>query len=138
VIVRGRIEAEPRRGRRTEPVGAPARDQGRTRAERCERQLALAVWIERKIEAGELRNYAHAARVLGVSRARVSQITSAFTFVRDHSIGYTVVRRPSSLENSSGCTTCKPCPARKRSQAPCAVASLDRPAQAGPPDPVQV
>lgn len=38
------------------------------------RQLALAYWIERQIEAGRHKNYAHAARVLGVSRARMSQV----------------------------------------------------------------
>jgi hypothetical protein len=37
--------------------------------------LALAHQIERKIRDGELRDYAHAARVLGVTRARVSQIS---------------------------------------------------------------
>jgi hypothetical protein len=35
---------------------------------------SLAGWIERKIEAGELRNYAHAARVMGLSGRRLSQI----------------------------------------------------------------
>jgi len=37
--------------------------------------LALAHHIDRKIRSGELSNYAHAAEVLGVTRARVSQIT---------------------------------------------------------------
>lgn len=41
---------------------------------RIARQLALAYKIERMIEAGDLRDYAEAARRLGVSRARVSQI----------------------------------------------------------------
>lgn len=38
------------------------------------RQLALAYAIDRAIESGELRDYADAARRLGVSRARISQI----------------------------------------------------------------
>ena len=38
--------------------------------------LALAHHIERQIRAGELRDYAHAAEVLGVTRARVSQISA--------------------------------------------------------------
>lgn len=38
------------------------------------RRLALAHYIERLIDAGELRNYAHAAAVLGITRARVSQL----------------------------------------------------------------
>jgi predicted XRE-type DNA-binding protein len=66
----GRLADEPRRGRRRKAVTVPAVD---ARAERLARRLALAHWIERKIEAGELRNYAHAAAVLGVTRARVSQ-----------------------------------------------------------------
>lgn len=36
---------------------------------------ALAHQIDRKIRAGELRDYAHAAEVLGLTRARVSQIS---------------------------------------------------------------
>ncbi len=38
--------------------------------------LALAHHIDRKIRDGELRDYAHAADVLGVTRARISQICS--------------------------------------------------------------
>ena len=38
--------------------------------------LALAHHIEAKIRCGELRDYAHAAAVLGLTRARVSQISS--------------------------------------------------------------
>ncbi len=41
---------------------------------RCARLLALAYCLERKIEAGELASYAQAARALGMSKARVSQI----------------------------------------------------------------
>jgi predicted XRE-type DNA-binding protein len=70
-VVRGRLVVEPRPGK------APKRAAGSRRAgtaERLARRLALAVWIERKIEAGELEDYAHAARVLGVTRARVSQV----------------------------------------------------------------
>ncbi len=43
-------------------------------AERRARRLALAYVIERAIDDGRLRDYAHAARVLGVSRARVTQV----------------------------------------------------------------
>ena len=38
------------------------------------RRLALAYHIDRLIEQGKLRDYAEAADVLGVSRARVSQL----------------------------------------------------------------
>lgn len=40
------------------------------------RQLALAYWIDRRIEAGELRDLADAARLIGVSRARMTQIAN--------------------------------------------------------------
>ena len=38
--------------------------------------LALTHHIDRKIRDGDLRDYAHAAEVLGVTRARVSQISA--------------------------------------------------------------
>lgn len=50
----------------TEPLPKPP--------SRVARQLALAHQIDRMIEAGELRDYADAARRLKVSRARVTQI----------------------------------------------------------------
>jgi hypothetical protein len=40
------------------------------------RHLALAHEIERRIRAGELDDLAHAARVFGLTRARVTQIVS--------------------------------------------------------------
>ena len=36
--------------------------------------LALAHLIERRVESGELKDYAEAARTLGISRARMTQI----------------------------------------------------------------
>jgi len=44
------------------------------RPTRAARNLALAYLIDRLIEEGKLRSYADAARVLGVTRARVTQI----------------------------------------------------------------
>ncbi len=41
---------------------------------RIARMLALAYFVERRIEAGEIKDYAEAARRLGVSRARISQV----------------------------------------------------------------
>ena len=38
------------------------------------RRLALAHYIERLIDSGQLRNYAQAAAVLGITRARVTQL----------------------------------------------------------------
>ena len=40
------------------------------------RQLSLAHEIERRVRAGELDDLAHAARVFGLTRARVTQIVS--------------------------------------------------------------
>lgn len=47
------------------PQGPPSRQA---------RLLALAYKVERMIDSGELRDYAEAARRLGVSRARMSQV----------------------------------------------------------------
>ncbi len=41
---------------------------------RLARMLALAHLIERKVESGELNDYAEAARTLGISRARMTQV----------------------------------------------------------------
>ena len=43
---------------------------------RIARQLALAHFIERLVEAGALKDYAEAARRLNVSRARLTQIAN--------------------------------------------------------------
>lgn len=36
--------------------------------------LALAYHVERQIDGGQLEDYAHAARVVGVTRARIRQV----------------------------------------------------------------
>ena len=41
---------------------------------RAARMLALAYLVERKVESGEIKSYAEAARLLGVSRARMAQV----------------------------------------------------------------
>ena len=43
---------------------------------RVARQLALAYYIEQLIESGELKNYSTAAKMLGLSRARLSQVVN--------------------------------------------------------------
>ncbi|MBI5431997.1 MAG: hypothetical protein HZA52_04120 [Planctomycetes bacterium] len=43
---------------------------------RLARRLALAYWIERQIESGALADYASAARLLGLSRARLTQVVN--------------------------------------------------------------
>lgn len=53
-------------GPRAQPVG-PAR---------VARQLALAYHVEDLIESGQVRDYAHVARSLGLTRARLSQIVA--------------------------------------------------------------
>ena len=57
----------------------PTRSTPRKPASRAARMLALAYFIERNIDTGDLQDYAHAARLLGVSRARVSQIARLVT-----------------------------------------------------------
>ncbi len=47
------------------------------------RQLALAHWIQRAIESGEVKYQADAARLLGLSRARVSQLLDLMLLAPD-------------------------------------------------------
>ena len=47
-----------------------------SREPRATRQLALAHEIERRIRAGQLDDLAHAARVFGLTRARVTQLVN--------------------------------------------------------------
>ncbi len=62
-----------RPGRRPASTPKPKVRQPRS-PDRLARQLALAHHIERLIDSGDLRDYSHAAQVLGVTRARLSQI----------------------------------------------------------------
>ncbi len=63
----------PTRQSRKPPAPPPPKPANRP-SDRLARQLALAHHLERLIERGVLRDYADAARVLGLTRARVSQI----------------------------------------------------------------
>ena len=45
-------------------------------ATRIARMLALAYFVERQVETGVIKDYAEAARRLGISRARMSQIVN--------------------------------------------------------------
>lgn len=58
-------------GRSRKPTRSP-----HDRIPRVARLLALAHEIDRRIREGELDDLAHAARALGLSRARVTQITN--------------------------------------------------------------
>jgi hypothetical protein len=57
---------------RPQPVTTPPHG----KVARAARQLALAHAIERRVRAGELDDLAHAARVFGLTRARVTQIVN--------------------------------------------------------------
>jgi len=75
----GTIRAKFRVSRKVlAPVRAEVRDEPerrrRGRADRLARQLALAHWIDRAIEAGHARNYADVARALGLTQVRITQI----------------------------------------------------------------
>ena len=50
---------------------------------RAARMLALAHHIERLVEAGELEGYAEAARALGLTRARLTQVMSLLLLAPD-------------------------------------------------------
>ena len=73
----GKTQERPRR-EDPEPVAEPARSRSAPSqaVSRAARQLALAYYIERLIEAGEVQGYAEAARLLGVTRARVTQLAN--------------------------------------------------------------
>lgn len=58
-----------RKGRGQQPKKTSAQPPNR-----AARMLALAYHVERLIEAGELAGYAEAARILGLTRARFTQI----------------------------------------------------------------
>ncbi len=58
------------------PPGPVPKMQPRGRAPRVARMLALAHRIDGMVRSGETRDYAYAARRLGLTRARVTQITN--------------------------------------------------------------
>ena len=78
VTVRGKLrprrqppEPQKRAERPAQPAVTPPK---RPPVSRAARQLALAHHIERLVDAGELADYAEAARLLGLTRARVTQV----------------------------------------------------------------
>ncbi len=60
----------PRKGRAPKQKSKPVS----VHADRKARRLALAYLIESKIASGELRDYAHTAALLGLTRARLTQV----------------------------------------------------------------
>ncbi len=65
-------------GRRPEPKAAPGAKRERQRLDRTARRarnLALAYWIDHLVRSGEVADLAAVARMCGVTRARLSNIT---------------------------------------------------------------
>ena len=56
--------------------GSRAKPEPQDRILRVARMLALAHQIERRVQTAEFRDYAHAAKANGVTRARLTQITN--------------------------------------------------------------
>ena len=77
IRIRSRLGKRQRTNRADAEV-SPARDGDVAEAlplpDTLARRLALAHYVERLIENGKLRNYAHASAVLGITRARMSQL----------------------------------------------------------------
>jgi len=46
------------------------------RADRLARMLALAYFVEREIDVGAIKDYSEAARLLGMSRTRMTQVAN--------------------------------------------------------------
>lgn len=61
----------PRKGK---PPAEPKPPRTSVHVDRKARRLALAYLIERRIDAGSLRDYAEAAERLGLTRARLTQV----------------------------------------------------------------
>jgi len=71
-----KLARQPRSTYRVAFRGEPIKSEPVGRVPRVSRLLALAHRIDRMVRAGELGDLADAARRLGLSRARVSQITN--------------------------------------------------------------
>ncbi len=65
-----------RRKSEKKPDSPPVEKPGTRPVSRAARMLALAHFVERLVEEGVVRSYADAARQLGVTRARITQITN--------------------------------------------------------------
>lgn len=73
-VVVGRLQ-KVRRGTRMLPAEKASKVTGNPEPARVARLLALALSIQRAIEAGVIQDQAEAARRLGITRARVTQIS---------------------------------------------------------------
>ncbi len=72
--VRCKIPIKPQKAAAVEPV-MPATP-WEQKPSQLARRLALAHYIQRLIEAGQLKDYAAAARMIGLTRARLTQLTN--------------------------------------------------------------
>ena len=68
------IKSKVRFGRKPKPSDSEVKPDNPRQVCRAARTLALAHHIERVVESGEIQGYAEAARKLGVSRSRLSQV----------------------------------------------------------------
>ncbi len=68
-----KIKAKKRKPEK-KPDTPPPEKPGTRPVSRAARMLALAHYVERLVEEGAVKSYAQAARQLGVTRARISQI----------------------------------------------------------------
>ncbi len=78
VTVKYRVKLQKERRTRSKgdtPPPVASRADSR-RVSRAARMLALAHYVERLIEGGTIESYAGAARQLGVTRARITQLTN--------------------------------------------------------------
>ncbi len=69
-----KIKAKKRKPERKPDSPSPVAKPGTRPVSRAARMLALAHYVERLVEDGTVRSYAQAARQLGVTRARMSQV----------------------------------------------------------------
>ncbi len=69
-----KIKAKRRKPEKKPDTPPPPENPGTRPVSRAARMLALAHCVERLVEQGRVKSYADAARQLGVSRARMSQI----------------------------------------------------------------
>ena len=74
--VRCRFPLTPKKGRRTRSASKAVQAARTKEPSRAARMLALAYRVERLLEAGQIESYAEAARALGLTRARLSQVMS--------------------------------------------------------------
>ncbi len=75
VTVTYKIKAKKRKPEKKPDAPPPEKSSTRP-VSRAARMLALAHYVERLVEEGTVASYAEAARQVGVSRARMSQITN--------------------------------------------------------------